>query len=515
MKAKDIGFSIFSGLLLASLYPPFQFEILAWIALVPLLWVLEGKKPHEAFMLGLLTGLVSFGIIIWWVKISMATYGGLPVALAWLITAVLALYLALYPALFAFFMVRIHSGGSFLTFLIAAPMWVSLELLRAYFMSGFPWALLGYSQYRYLHVIQIADLVGVYGVSFFIVFVNVAIWHFFRFPRKAPYAVVISVSLMAALVWGYGYLRLHEVPIETAGAARAVGIVQGNVDQSVKWSPRWKKGILEKMGKLTKDLRGRFPKNESSTPPVIVWPEAAAPLVYRPQAYGRSYLRRLARDTDSYLLFGTLGKRDVKKGPKLTNSAYLLGPGGEEIGRYDKMHLLPFGEYVPLGKLLFFVEKLVPVIGTFKSGEEPKIFDAAKGKFGVLICFEVIFPRVVRRMKGAQFLVNITNDAWFGKTAASEQHLSMVAFRAVEFRMPIVRSANTGISALIDPTGAIRVRSPLFEEWIHADVISLKKGAPTVYAGMGDMFAYLCVLVSLAAVLLFRSRRGSRMWYDS
>ena len=332
LKAKDIGFSIFSGLLLASLYPPFQFEILAWIALVPLLWVLEGKKPHEAFMLGLLTGLVSFGIIIWWVKISMATYGGLPVALAWLITAVLALYLALYPALFAFFIVRIHSGGSFLTFLIAAPMWVSLELLRAYFMSGFPWALLGYSQYRYLHVIQIADLVGVYGVSFFIVFVNVAIWHFFRFPRKAPYAVVISVSLMAALVWGYGYLRLHEVPIETAGAARAVGIVQGNVDQSVKWSPRWKKGILEKMGKLTKDLRGRFPENESSTPPVIVWPEAAAPLVYRPKAYGSSYLRRLARDTDSYLLFGTLGKRDVKKGPKLTNSAYLLSPGGEEIG---------------------------------------------------------------------------------------------------------------------------------------------------------------------------------------
>ena len=316
-------------------------------------------------------------------------------------------------------------------------------------------------------------------------------------------------------MWGYGYLRLYEVPIETAGAARAVGIVQGNVDQSVKWSPRWKEGILEKMGKLTKDLRGRFPKNESSTPPVIVWPEAAAPLVYRPKAYGRSYLRRLARDTDSYLLFGTLGKRDVKQGPKLTNSAYLLSPGGEEIGRYDKMHLLPFGEYVPLGKLLFFVEKLVPVIGTFKSGEEPKIFDAAKGKFGVLICFEVIFPRVVRRMKDAQFLVNITNDAWFGKTAASEQHLSMVAFRAVEFRMPIVRSANTGISALIDPTGAIRVRSPLFEEWIHADVISLKKGAPTVYARMGDMFAYLCVFVSLAAVLLFRSRRDSRMWYDS
>ena len=515
MKAKDVGYSIFSGLLLASLFPPFQFEILAWVALVPLLWALEGKKANEAFMLGLLAGLISFGIIIWWVKISMTTYGGLPAVLAWLITVVLAVYLALYPALFAYFMVRMQAGGSIFTFLVAAPLWVSLELLRAYALSGFPWALLGYSQYRYLHVIQIADLAGVYGVSFAVVFVNAAIWHFFRFPQKATYAVVISASLLTAVVWGYGYLRLHEVPIQTGGAARPVGIVQGNVDQAVKWSPRWRKGILEKMGKLTRDLSGRFPKNGLAAPPIVVWPEAAAPLVYQRQAHGRRYLRQVARDTNSYLLFGALGERDVRQGPGLTNSAYLLNPGGEEIGRYDKMHLLPFGEYVPLGKLLFFVKKLVPVIGTFKQGDEPKIFDAAGAKFGVLICFEAIFPRVVRRMKGAQFLINITNDAWFGKTAASEQHLSMVAFRAVEFRMPIVRSANTGISALIDSTGAIRKRSPLFEEWIHSDAVLLKKDAPSAYARMGDMFAYLCVFVSVAGVLLFRSRRGSRMWYDN
>ena len=357
MKAKDIGYAIFSGLLVASLFPPFRFEMLAWIALVPLLWVLEGKKPHHAFTLGLVSGLVSFGVIIWWVKISMATYGGLPASLAWLITAVLALYLALYPALFAFCMVRIHAGGSVLTFLLAAPLWVSLELLRAYFMTGFPWALLGYSQYRYLHIIQIADLAGVYGVSFFIVFVNAAIWHFFRFPRKAPFALVISVSLAAAFVWGYGYLRLHEVPLETRGEERAVGIVQGNVDQSVKWSPKWRKGILEKMGKLTKDLRGRFPKDKSTAPPLIVWPEAAAPLVYGRHASEQKYLRDIAKDADSQLLFGVIGKREVKQGPKLTNSAYLLSPEGAETGRYDKMHLLPFGEYVPLGKLLFFREK--------------------------------------------------------------------------------------------------------------------------------------------------------------
>lgn len=514
MKTRGVGYAIFSGLLLASLFPPFGFEILAWVALVPLLWALEGKRAHEAFGLGLIAGLVAFGIIVWWVKIAMTTYGGLPTPLAWLITFVLAAYLALYPALFAFFLARMRSGGSVLALLVAAPLWVSLELLRAYALSGFPWALLGYSQYRALPVIQVADLLGVYGVSFFIVFVNAAIWHFFRFPHKAPYAVAAGVALMAALVLGYGYLRLWEVPAEARGAGRPVGIVQGNVDQSVKWSPRWQRAIVEKMGGLTRGLRRRFPKKGLSAPPLLVWPEAAAPFVYEGQAEGRRRLRSLAREANSYLLFGTLGERGAKEAAGLTNSAYLLGPGGEELGRYDKMHLLPFGEYVPLGGLLFFVKKLVPVIGTFRAGEAPRIFDVPGGKFGVLICFEAIFPRVARRMADAQFLVNITNDAWFGETAASEQHLSMVAFRAVEFRAPIIRAANTGVSAVIGPTGAIRKRSPLFEEWTHPDAVAPRRGAPTAYLRMGDMFAYLCALVFGAAFLLFGSGRDDRVWYD-
>ncbi len=512
MKARDAGYAIFSGLLLASLFPPFRFEVLAWISLVPFLWALKGKKPHEAFMLGWLTGLASFGVIIWWVKISMTTYGGLSSGLAWVVTAVLAAYLALYPGLFAFFMARMRAD-SILVVLAAAPFWVSFELLRAHVLSGFPWALLGYSQYRSLHVIQIADLTGVYGVSFFIVFVNAAIWHFFRFPQRVPYAMVVGVSLVTAFVLGYGHLRLREVPVETRGAARPIGIVQGNVDQSVKWSPQWRRSIVEKMGELTRDLKSRFPESGLRTPPLLVWPEAAAPFVYQREEGGRRYVRRLAREVNAYLLFGALGQRDGEEAPRLTNSAYLLGPNGEDMGRYDKMHLLPFGEYVPLGALLFFVKKLVPVIGAFSPGDTPKVFEAAGAKFGVLICFEAIFPRVVRRMKDAQFLVNITNDAWFGKTAASEQHLSMVAFRAVEFRTPIVRSANTGISALIAPTGTIRKRSPLFEEWIHADAVSLKKAPPSAYARMGDVFAYVCVFVSVAAIWLFRSSRRSWMWY--
>ncbi len=508
MKIRDLGYAISSGLLVASLFPPFRFEMLAWIALVPLLWSLENAKPHEAFWLGLVSGLVSFGVIVWWVTISMVAYGGLPAALAWVITAALVLYLALYPALFAYFMVRMRAGGSVFLFLIAAPLWVSLELLRAYVLSGFPWALLGYSQYRVLPVVQIADLVGVYGVSFFIVFVNAAIWHFFRYPYRAPYAVVACACALTTLVLGYGFLRLHTVPTKSRGAPRAVGIVQANVDQSVKWAPAWQGAVLEKTARLTLDLARHFPEGGASRRPLLVWPEAAAPLVYGRNAGGRRYLRATAEAANAYLLFGVLGER---RGA-LTNSAYLLGPAGQEIGRYDKTHLLPFGEYVPLGSLLFFVRKMVPVIGEFTPGAQAKTFDVgSEGSFGVLICFEAIFPRVVRRIRGARFLVNITNDAWFGETAASEQHLSMVAMRAVEFRLPIVRAANTGISAFIDATGAIRKRSPLFREWTAADVVRLKKGGPSVYARVGDAFAYMCVLLSGAGFLLFRPRRGARM----
>ena len=513
MTARDVSYAALSGLLLASLFPPFRFDALAWVALVPLLWSLHGKRPHEGFALGFLTGLVAYGVIVWWVKLTMVKYGGLPPALAWLITLLLVVYLALYAAVFAFGLVRLCPGGELSVFLLAPPLWVALELLRAHFLSGFPWALLGYSQYEALPVIQIADLTGVYGVSFFIVLVNAAVWHFFRNPHRAPFAVVGGTALAAVLVLGYGYLRLHEVPRDAGEPSLPVGIVQGNTEQAVKWSPAWQEAIMAELGQLTGAVARELKGKPQAVPPLIVWPEAAAPFIYAEQPRWRQRMRDTAQGAGAYLLFGSLGVDRGGEGPRLRNSAYLISPVGRELGRYDKMHLVPFGEYVPLARLLFFVQKLVPVIGTFSEGEAPVVFDTPGGRFGALICFEVIFPHVVRRFREAQFLVNITNDAWFGRSAASEQHLSMVALRAVELRVPVVRAANTGISALVDARGRISDRSPLFVPWKRTGLIAPRKTPPTVYARWGDAFALACAAAAVMAAVARAARVRRRVWY--
>ncbi|MEK6711874.1 MAG: apolipoprotein N-acyltransferase [Nitrospinota bacterium] len=514
MTVRDVSYALFSGLMLASIFPPFHFSALAWVALVPLLWSLHGKRPHEGFALGFLSGLVAYGIIVWWVKLTMVRYGGLHPALAWLVTLLLVMYLALFPAVFAWGLIRLCPGRELSVFLLAPPLWVALELLRAHFLSGFPWALLGYSQYQVPPVIQIADLTGVYGVSFFIVLGNAAVWHFFRNPHRAPFAVVGGTAVAALLVLGYGYLRLHEVPRDAGEPSRAVGIVQGNTEQAVKWSPAWQEAIMGELVRLTSATAREFQGKRLAAPPLIVWPEAAAPFIYTEQPQWRARMRTAAQDARSYLLFGSLGLDREGDEPRLYNSAYLISPEGRELGRYDKMHLVPFGEYVPLGRLLFFVQKLVPVIGTFAEGGQPVIFDAPGGRFGTLICFEVIFPHVVRRLRDAQFLVNITNDAWFGRSAASEQHLSMVALRAVELRVPIVRAANTGISALIDARGQIHDRSPLFVPWRKTGLIAPRVTPPTVYARSGDIFALLCAAAAVAAACAGWARRPRRVWYD-
>ena len=500
MKIRDLRYAVLSGLLLASSFPPFRFEAFIWMSLVPLLWSFDRKHPHEAFALGFLSGFIAYGIIIWWVKVAMINFGGLAPWLAWFVTALLVAYMALYIGLFGYFLVRLFPNGGFSRLMLAAPLWVTLEMIRAYVLSGFPWALIGYSQYRILPVVQIADLVGVYGISFFILAVNASIWHFFRYPQKAPFVVVGGIAGLAAIVVGYGYLRLFEVPTEAGPKIRPAGIVQGNTDQLIKWNPKYREAIVKNHEGLTMVLSEEFRKGQHAVPPLIVWPEAAAPLFFEEEPFWQKRMSEIARRSEAYLLFGALRVDRSNSSLKFFNSAYLLGPDGSEVGRYDKIHLVPFGEYVPLGPLLFFVKKLVPVLGTTVPGEEAKVFHIPGGSFGVLICFEAIFPRVVRQFKTAQFLVNITNDAWYGHTAASEQHLSMVTLRAVEHRVPIVRAANTGISAIIDARGAILRRSPLFRPWHHLDSIAPRTRSLTLYAKMGDVFAFTCALIVLFAI---------------
>jgi len=386
--------------------------------------------------------------------------------------------------------------------LMVPALWVALEWIRARALSGFPWASLGYSQYLNLPLIQVADLASVYGVSFALVLGNVVIAQLLYGARQRRWERVGLPCALAVLglvaIWGYGGWRLHQSSKMAATAAGDLGValLQGNIEQSLKWDHAAREAIFTRYRELTLEAAADFEVE------LIVWPEAATPFFFANERAFQARQLRLAQETGRPLLFGSPtyardGDQDI-----MYNSAFLVGPEATVLGRYDKIHLVPFGEYIPLRRLLFFLEKLVEGIGDFRSGEAYTVLAIPQGRFAVLICFEVIFPDLVRHFvrHGAQFLVNITNDAWFGYSPASYQHLSMVVFRAVENRLPIVRAANTGISAVIDPAGRLRLQTELFvRTWIK-DRISPAAGPTTFYTRWGDLFAYSCLLVTAVSL---------------
>jgi apolipoprotein N-acyltransferase len=425
-----------------------------------------------------------------------------------LLTAYLGLYVGIYSAGVVWFRMLMPRYGLF-----AAPcLWVTLELLRTYVLSGLPWSLLGYSQYRQLDVIQIADHLGVYGVSFLIVLTNVALAELYLWlmplfrgfrPARLPWELVTTAAMLVGLSWAYSTSLITSEAMEGSKAALQVGVVQPNIDQAVKWDQAFREETLQRYDRLTESFGYGVD--------LVVWPEAATPFIYEREPVYQLQLVAMANRASAPLLFGSPAVRfDPERKPFLLNSAYLLSPDGELLGRYDKQHLVPFGEYIPLkSSLLFFLEKMVEGIGDFQAGPGPTILSfqlkesqggtpARRVKFGVVICYEVIFPDLVRRIasSGAEFLVTITNDAWFGDSSAPAQHFSMVVFRSVENHLAFARAANTGISGFIDPFGRIIVASPTFTQTALQAEIPVRQ-TKTFYSRHGDVFAYGCVLISL------------------
>ena len=516
-----------SGLFLPLSFPKSDLGLLAWIALVPLHWALDGKSKAQAFWIGWLSGTIAFTGMMAWVVTTMNTYGKVPLVISYGIMLLLTIYLGLYVGLYSagavWFRTLIPRYGLF-----AVPcLWVSLELARTYVLSGLPWGLLGYSQYRQIEVIQIADHMGVYGVSFLIVLVNVALAEFLSWlmpllrgfrPAKLPWELVAMAALLVTLSWEYGLATLSGAPTyDIHRSSISVGVVQPNVDQAVKWDTAHREEILARFDRLTEQL-GRATD-------LVIWPEAATPFVFEREPVYQLQLIALANRAQAPILFGSPALRFYPdRRPYLLNSAYLLSPDGQLLGRYDKHHLVPFGEYIPFkSSLLFFLDKLVEGIGDFEAGTgptvltlQPKPRSAAAGmvgtpprpiNFGVAICYEVIFPNLVRQFaaNGAEFLVTVTNDAWFGSSSAASQHFSMVVFRSVENHLAFARSANTGISGFIDPFGHIIEATPIFTE--QAVKATMQVWRPhTFYSRYGDVFAYGCVIIC-ALLCLFGSFR--------
>ena len=500
------------SLSVSNLLEGFQWGIFAWIVFLPLHRILLDVQPGRAFLRGWLAGFFAFTGTMYWVVVAMHLYGHVPLPISIALMFLLTVYLGLFIGLYAWGFVWMEHRWRAMAWIMAPCLWVTLEFLRTYAFSGLPWGLLGYSQFQWLEIIQIANITSVYGVSFLIVLVNVALFRLLRWALAKPkiranviqpWKPLAVASAVLLLVWLYGYFSLPEPGTPKSQTLR-VGVVQANIDQARKWDTAYQMDTLSRYARLTASVSGQSD--------VVIWPEAATPFLFEQENGYQSLVVEMVQNAQVPLVFGSPALRRHSDGtPYLLNSAYVLTPEGKITGRYDKQHLVPFGEYIPLKNILFFLEKLVVGIGDFQAGPGPTLLSLPESskyrqaQFGVAICYEVIFPDLVRQLAkaGSNFLVTITNDAWFGDTVAPYQHFAMVVFRAVENRMAFARAANTGISGFIDSQGAILAATPIFTE--RALTATIPLGQPsTFYTRFGDVFAWACVIISVFLLLFTR-----------
>lgn len=481
-------------MLLRLAYPKFDLALLAWAAFVPLFFALEQQRYAKAAFPSFIAGFVFFLTTIFW--LHHVTVAGM---------FVMAVYLSMYFVVFGcglcFFMPRLL----FWQRLVFVPaLWVVLEFVRGHFLTGFPWALLGYSQTSNLAAIQAADVFGAYGVSFIVMFVNVWIFEMLKAGGPAllrPRQRVV-IPFLVIVVWlGYGLFCIN-APNYSKGLDGKIGpplkvaLVQGNIPQELKWAQDFSRRIFDKYALMSDIVQMK------EEPDFIIWPETSFP-DYLEGDGNDSLLRALAARLKTPLLLGAVRFKDKH----FFNSAVLFSGEGEAAGVYDKLHLVPFGEYLPARRFLPFLERILP-IEDFTPGRNITIFRVAgrggEKKFAVLICFEDIFSDIARWAvaRGADFLVNITNDAWFGDTSSPYQHMQASVFRAVENRVFVVRSANTGVSCVIDETGRVltSVKDASGKETFVPGyaVGHVYRGRMSPYRSLGDFLPFLCGIFVLA-----------------
>ncbi len=498
--------AVASGLMLTGSFPNIDLGWLVWIAVVPLLIAIRNCGVKQSFVLGFTTGMIHYMTLLYWVVYTMRTYGYLPWPVCVLILILFSIVLAAYVAVFSAAISRMQLKP--IAGLIIIPsVWVALEWIRSFFLTGFPWEAIGHSQYHTLHLIQISDILGAYGISFLVLLVNTALfflylslkkydWHGIHISRRFAAVSLAGCLLLLGLDLLYGALRLSTVDqmVKSVPAIR-LKVVQGNIEQSIKWNPEFQISTIDKHLRLSQSTG-------EPNPDLIIWPETALPFYFQHNVPLTTKVSRGIQEVGTYFITGSPSFTRATNRIDYYNSAYLIGPDGMPQGKYDKTHLVPFGEYVPLKRWLPFLGKLVEQVGDFDRGEVGDTITWKNNKLGILICYELIFPYISRAMvrNGASLLINITNDAWYGRSSAPYQHFSMAVFRAVENRRALVRSANTGISGFIDPAGRILTKTPLFEEAAVTQSVPLFSGL-TFYTRFGDVFAKVCLAMAILAGL--------------
>lgn len=485
---------------ISNFLPHWHWELGAFFAFIPIFFLIQKKTYRAAFTVGYFWGFLFFFGTLSWIIETMVHYGNMSIILSYSILTLLALYLAIYIGVFFLLTRFIIDKLNLPLALIAPPLWVILEFHRSWIISGFPWNSLAYSQYKNLIFIQSADIFGIWGLSFLIILINAFFFDIF-FNKQSKTKKIIILIITSLILFSnlyYGKVKLSE---NIKGDSMLIALIQGNFKQEEKWQQNKRSLTLNTYIELSHSVCEK--KLD-----LIVWPEAAIPFMLRYSGDAFSKISRLARDCKTDIVVGSPDRIDKNNKVHFYNSAFLITPDGNLTNRYDKMHLVPFGEYVPLQRFLFFIEKLTDgAVGNFSEGKDYTVFKHSKFPFSVYICYETIFPDQLRIFikKGARFLVSITNDAWFGRSAASYQHFSMTIFRAIENRCPVVRAANTGISGSIDKFGKIRLKSQIFTKTVLTDLIKVSPQQKlTLYTRYGDWFIVFCsfIIIFISVLLI-------------
>ena len=505
---------------------------LSWIAVAPLLVAIfrarrsatlqlevEGQvrllpaTPLQGFLLGYLCGILWFAGTCYWIFDTMHRYGGLPVPVAALALLLFCLYVGLYHGLFGMLLALVagaggpaglkpaESGAAIRRALAAAPfLWVAVELARTR-ITAFPWELLGYSQTGNFGLTRIASLVGVYGLSFEIVLVNSVFAAAFLGPRARRKLLLVAACGAAVILQAGQLLVPPPVP-----ADRNALLVQPNVPilEGAVWTREYFQDTLRDLTALSLHPPGAM--KDSRRPDLIVWPESPSPF-YTNDPLFRGAVSALAKQSGSWVVAGSIGIKPAMhsggEASQIFNSAAMVNPEGEWVGRYDKVHLVPFGEYLPFPQLFAFAGGLTKEVGEFQRGASHAPLDAGSERVGIFICYESIFPDEVRQgpLEGAQVLLNISNDGWYGDSGEWAQHLQQTQMRAIENDRWLLAGTNTGMTASIDPYGRIVAATPRKVRTALDAPYALREGT-TFYTRHGDWFAYLCAIISVGAVVM-------------
>lgn len=501
--------AVLSGVLFALAFPYAAIGWLIFLAPIPLLIALaRAQRAWEAFFLGWISQFIAWLIMVPWVVRVMSHYGGLPYITGVLIFIAMCAILGLYGALFGWIVYRIRLDERFHRWLLVPLAWAAVEYARTYLLTGFPWNLIAAAIVDYPPLVQFDRVAGPYALGALMLLVPTTIaWLIATRPRGLRVIIVIaSVTVLCFVWWATGIVAEKLIARPRPGPTYTAALLQPNISQEMRWNGTNLIEIFRRMVDMT-DTAVR------SGATIIVWPESTVPLSYSRTDFYRSNIESVSQQSAVDIILGSVAE-DPSDPNRIWNAAFLVS-GGKTIGHYDKIRLVPFGEYVPLRKALFFAKKLVHEVGSFEFGTKDTPL-AGLLRYGPAICYEIVYPQIARTqvVHGADVLVTITNDAWYDGTSAPRQHLNQARLRAVETDRYLLRSGTTGISAFVDPTGRIVEEIPMNRQGIIYARFQPRR-TTTLYVRLGDWFAWVACFVVLAAILRPQPRKGKNERRDN